>query len=100
MIPKDCARQLKVLGDELRLAAMNLLRSGPKSVSEINEVLRVEQSLLSHHLKILRDSGLVRTKRAGRAIIYEITPSILMKGGRSLDLGCCHLDFSMFKTTR
>ena len=45
-----CVRKLKVLADTTRLAVLEILMEGPKHVGELNAVLGVEQSLLSHHL--------------------------------------------------
>ena len=89
-----CAQKLKVLSDPTRLAVLDVLLSGPKHVGEINEKLNVEQSLLSHHLKVLREAGLVRATRDGKAVLYELAPGVAAAGTtRSIDLGCCELSF-------
>ncbi len=89
-----CARQLKILADETRLAVLELLWSGPKHVGEMNAVLGLEQSLLSHHLKVLRGSGFVRAKRDGKAVQYYLAPTAQRAHtGRAIDLGCCLLYF-------
>ena len=49
------------------------LRQGPCAVGELGEALGVSQLLVSHHLKILRQAGLVRARRKGRHAIYEVT---------------------------
>lgn len=90
----SCASRLKVLADETRLAVLELLMGGPQHVGELNESLDVEQSLLSHHLKILRDAGLVESQRDGKQVLYRLAKEV--KGnrkGRSIDLGCCHISF-------
>jgi len=89
-----CAQKLKVLSDPTRLAVMGVLLSGSKHVGEISEMLTVEQSLLSHHLKVLRDAGLVRATRDGKAVLYELAPGVATVGvGKAIDLGCCELSF-------
>lgn len=89
-----CAQKLKVLSDPTRLAVLDVLHAGPKHVGEINETLNVEQSLLSHHLKVLREAGLVRATRDGKAVLYELAPGVAAAGaGRAIDLGCCELSF-------
>lgn len=89
-----CARQLKILADETRLGVLELLWSGPKHVGEMNALLGLEQSLLSHHLKVLRDEGFVMATRDGKAVLYQLESSVLSaNGGRAIDLGCCLLSF-------
>lgn len=89
-----CARQLKVLADTTRLSVLKILMEGPKHVGEINAVLQLEQSLLSHHLKILREEGLVSASRDGKAVLYHFVPTIRQNdSGRAIDLGCCLLSF-------
>ncbi len=90
----QCASLLKVLADETRLAVVRQLMDGPKHVGEINETLELEQSLLSHHLKILREAGLVIGERDGKAVLYSLAPEF--KGSRSgdaINLGCCLISF-------
>lgn len=91
----SCAQVLKVLADETRLAVVEQLLDGPRTVSEINDSLGVEPTLLSHHLKALRESHVVSTERCGRYVSYSLAPRLLARRkGRSLDLGCCTLSFS------
>ena len=90
----SCAARLKVLADETRLAVLELLMDGPQHVGEINETLEIEQSLLSHHLKILRDAGLVESERDGKHVVYRLAdPVRRSRKRRSIDLGCCHISF-------
>ncbi len=89
-----CAHQLKSLTDSTRLEVLELLWSGPKNVGEMNAVLGLEQSLLSHHLKVLRDKGFVRTTREGKTVLYQLEPAVKSAGGgRAIELGCCRLSF-------
>ena len=90
----SCAARLKVLAEETRLAVLELLMDGAQHVGELNESLEVEQSLLSHHLKVLRDAGLVTAERDGKHVLYRLADPV--KGnrkGRAIDLGCCHISF-------
>lgn len=90
----DCAAILKVLADETRLAVVRSLMAGAKHVGEINEELNVEPTLLSHHLKVLRDAELVVSQRDGKAVLYQLAPSVeSRRKGAGLDLGCCQLVF-------
>jgi len=50
--------------------------------------------LLSHHLRVLRDGGIIEGKRDGKAVLYRLSPDVqARRAGRSLDLGCCRLSF-------
>jgi len=90
----DCADRLKVLADDTRLAVMRQLLKGPKHVGEINESLGLEPSLLSHHLKTLREAGLVESERDGKAVLYRLSPDVTSQpGGQAINLGCCLLSF-------
>ena len=92
----ECARILKALGDESRLQMVRLLLKGEKNVSELVEVLGMPQPQVSHHLSILRSSGLAGTRREGNRIINYIQPdvlSILTNETLGLDLGCCSIKF-------
>ena len=66
---------LKALADETRLRLMALLARGDFNVNELVEVLQTGQSRVSHHLKILADSGLVRNRREGNWIYYSLANS-------------------------
>ncbi len=91
----SCASVLKVLADDTRLAIVNRLLDGPLTVTDINESLGVEPTLLSHHLKALREANLVTRTRQGRYAVYSLTPELLARRrGRAIDLGCCKLSFS------
>lgn len=92
--PSFCADKMKVLSDQTRLFVLEELLAGSKNVSELNAKLRIDQSLLSHHLKVLRDAGLVRTSREGKAVRYEIAPEVRSDAPQSLELGCCRVSFA------
>ena len=88
----DCASKLRVLADPTRLSVVEALMEEPRCVHELMSMLDVEQSLLSHHLRVLRDAGLVEGVRRGRAVLYRLAPGA--EGDASaIDLGCCRLSF-------
>jgi len=91
----DCPAVLKVLAEATRLEVARLLLDGPKRVGELIATLRIDQSLLSHHLRVMRDAGLVRADRDGKAMRYRLAPGLAdRRGGGTIDLGCCALRFS------
>jgi ArsR family transcriptional regulator len=65
-------RQFKALADDTRLGIIDLLRSGERCVCDLTEALDIRQSLLSFHLKTLRDAGLVTDRREGRWAYYAL----------------------------
>ena len=89
-----CAGILKVLADETRLSVVRQLMDGPRHVGEINAGLGLEPSLLSHHLRVLRDAGLVVGRRDGKAVLYQLAQGVeSQRTGRAVDLGCCRISF-------
>lgn len=62
----------KVLSEQTRVSIILLLRDNPLSVSEITLHLKMEQSAISHQLRILYNERFVTFKRQGKAKIYEI----------------------------
>ena len=90
----SCAAKLKVLADPTRLAVLEALIGGPKHVGTLQQFLKVEQSLLSHHLQTLREAGLVEAERDGKAVLYRLAPAAVARtNGAAIDLGCCLLSF-------
>lgn len=62
----------KIFADPTRLRILDFLLNGPKCVHEISEALNISQSAVSHQLKNLRTSNLVKTDREGKNILYTI----------------------------
>ena len=89
-----CVDKLKLLADPTRLAVLEALMDRPKQVNELMDQLGVEQSLLSHHLALLREAGMVDSIRKGKAVQYQLGQGVAgTTQGKSLDLGCCQLSF-------
>jgi ArsR family transcriptional regulator, arsenate/arsenite/antimonite-responsive transcriptional repressor len=63
---------LVAIADPIRWAVLESLGRSPKCVCEINESATVAPNLMSYHLKVLRDAGLVTTSRRGRRIDYAL----------------------------
>ena len=70
----DAAQLLKVLANEKRLMILCLLVDSERPVNELNALLDLSQSALSQHLAVLRDDGLVQTRREAQSIVYSIAP--------------------------
>ena len=62
----------KALSDKHRLEILRLLRDGEKCACKLLDHLDIEQSTLSHHMKILTSSGLVNVRKVGKWMHYSI----------------------------
>ncbi len=67
------AEMFKALGDENRLRLMEELKDGEKNAGELLDKLSVTQPTLSHHMKILCDSGIVESRKEGKWTYYSIS---------------------------
>lgn len=62
----------KIFGDQTRLRILDALLNKPLCVNELSEILDVSQSAISHQLKNLRSSNLVKTEKIGKNVYYSI----------------------------
>jgi ArsR family transcriptional regulator len=77
------ARMCQGLADPTRILILYLLADSPRYVTELAETLNIRQPTVSHHLKVLRDRGLVISEREGNAIRYALRDNRVIK---ALDL--------------
>lgn len=70
---------LKALGNEQRLMILCSLLAEPLSVGELNERVDLSQSALSQHLALLREAGLVETRREAQSIYYSLPAGPVMQ---------------------
>jgi len=66
---------LKTYSEPQRLRILNLLQNSELTVSELVEILSLSQSNVSHHLKILKDQGLIDFYKSGNQKLYKINLS-------------------------
>lgn len=66
------ATTLQALGTPSRLLILSRLRERPATVTELAESVSMEQSAVSHQLRLLRHLGLVQGRRAGRCVTYSL----------------------------
>lgn len=71
----QAAKVFKAFCDENRLQILGLLRSGEKCACKLLDELHIGQSTLSHHMKILCDSGVVQGRKEGKWVHYSIDPA-------------------------
>ena len=75
---EEAANMLKAIAHPMRIAILNYLEDGKKlTVTEIHELLKIEQSTTSHHLGILKDKGVLCSKREGKNTFYFLKHSNL-----------------------
>lgn len=73
MDEKGVARIFKALCDENRIRILRILQSGEKCACRLLEALNVTQPTLSHHMKLLCDSGIVSGRKEGKWMYYSIS---------------------------
>ncbi|MHB0981050.1 MAG: ArsR/SmtB family transcription factor [Thermoleophilia bacterium] len=66
------ARVCKTMAHPIRLALLNSLRSGERGVGDLADAIGVAQPRVSQHLGVLRNQGLLRTRRHGSEVFYSI----------------------------
>lgn len=73
MTNKQITVMFKALGDENRIQIFRLLQAGERCACELLEEMKLSQPTLSHHMKILCDSGLVLGRKEGKWMHYSIS---------------------------
>ncbi|MBS3168877.1 winged helix-turn-helix transcriptional regulator [Candidatus Woesearchaeota archaeon] len=83
------------LANETRLTLINILRQKPLNVTQICEVANLEQSLVSHHLKMLEHHGMVFKKKEGKFRYYTVNEKTIKPLLESIDAHmkeyCCKI---------
>ena len=67
----------KALSDPIRRQILTLLKEGPKTAGEINNQFEVTFASISRHLSVLKEADLIRDRRVGKFIYYELNASVL-----------------------
>jgi DNA-binding transcriptional ArsR family regulator len=89
-VPKT-SKILKAIADADRLRLILQLRDGPKNVGTLADAIGSEVVNASHHLGVLRGSAIVKDRKKGRFVYYELNPDRIEKNGSALHLrlaGC------------
>jgi len=71
----DAVSLLKGLANESRLMIVCVLSEGELSVGQLNQRINLSQSALSQHLAVLREQGLLQTRRESQTIYYRLADS-------------------------
>jgi ArsR family transcriptional regulator, arsenate/arsenite/antimonite-responsive transcriptional repressor len=78
----DLAPLFKALGDPVRLRLLSLIachEGGEACVCELTDTFDVSAPTISHHLKVLRESGLITSERRGTWIYYQVSPEVIAR---------------------
>jgi len=76
---KELLKIFKALSDETRLKILKILEKGETCVCEMVFILNMDQPKVSFHLGVLKEAGLVKSRKEGNRIFYSIYDSDLFK---------------------
>ena len=79
---QSLAPMFKALGDPVRLRLLSLVASHAGSeacVCDISPTFDLSQPTISHHLKVLREAGLLQSQRRGTWVYYRVVPAVLQQ---------------------
>lgn len=85
----DCVEFCKALADDTRQQILVMLLDGERCVSDVVEALPITQPTISHHLGVLRQLGLVTSRKEGKQVFYSIN--------RDMVVECCGLLMAKFE---
>jgi DNA-binding transcriptional ArsR family regulator len=86
----DCVEFCKALADETRQQILEMLMDGEMRVSDIVDAFTISQPTISHHLGILKQFGLVTSRKEGKEVFYAIN--------RDNVIECCGRLIAKFET--
>ena len=85
---KEAAELFKLLSVDKRIEIIELLKNEPMSVNALAEALKITQSAVSQHLRVLKSAGLVTDERRGYWIFYSLNQDTLEKCRQRLNRIC------------
>lgn len=85
----DLAELYKIFGDSTRIKIINILIDNELCVNQISEKTNVSQSAISHQLRILKSSKLVKYRKEGNSIFYSLADDHVEK---IFKIGCEHIN--------
>ncbi|MEW6086950.1 MAG: metalloregulator ArsR/SmtB family transcription factor [bacterium] len=85
---KEAAELFKIFSVDKRIEVIELLKKEPMSVNVLAEALKITQSAISQHLRVLKSAGLVKDERRGYWIYYSLNRDALEKCRQRLNRIC------------
>ncbi|PMP68424.1 MAG: ArsR family transcriptional regulator [Thermodesulfobacterium geofontis] len=76
---KDLTKIFKALSDETRLKILKILEKGETCVCEMVALLNINQPGVSFHISVLKEAGLIKSRKEGNRIFYSLDESDLFK---------------------
>lgn len=70
---------LKALSDPTRRDILKILSQGERSAGELAEASELTAATMSHHFSVLKDAGLVRSRKEGTTVIYTLNATVLQE---------------------
>jgi DNA-binding transcriptional ArsR family regulator len=104
--PQRCAELLVVLAAPERLRIIRFLRDGARNVTKIVAMLRTTHVNVAHHLRVLKEAGVIRARKKGRFVYYSLSPAMSdmeqrdADGKQVVNLGCCKLELPTEEVSR
>lgn len=96
MAQQDLMRMLQAVGDPVRMELVFLVGSrGPMNVTDIAAEFELSRPAISHHLKVLKDAGVLISEKRGKEVYYRLNRRRAVDTLRSLAdaiEGCCPMD--------
>jgi len=77
MGPQEMAALFQILGNKTRMSIVQEIAAGEQCVCTIFKRLRLPQNLISHHLGILREHGVILARREGKWVYYRLNENCL-----------------------
>ncbi len=74
-LQQDLAQLFKVLGDHTRIRILNALYQSELCVCDLTSILGMNQSAVSHQLRVLRDAKIVKSVKMGKKVLYSLDDS-------------------------
>lgn len=100
-LAKQTAEKVSAFAEPTRLRIITLLQSGERTVTEIATELGVEIVNVSHHLKVLRVSGILVDEKRGRFVVYLLNPTqTTFATGKSTTIDCVMCRVTFLNSTR
>ncbi len=75
----DLDRLIYAISDSTRRGMIDELVRGERSVGELSEPFKISSPAISKHIRVLHETGLIKTRRSGRQIICTLEPDSLMR---------------------
>lgn len=69
---EDLSQLFKLLGDQSRIEILNALNSSELCVGDISTILKMNQSAVSHHLKVLREARIIKSRKNRKNVFYSL----------------------------